>query len=81
MQGVGYRAWIRRQALDLGLTGWVRNRTDGSVEILVAGENTAVDLFVKKCRTGPPGAHVTSVDLQDATLPQDHTGFERRPTE
>ena len=44
VQGVGYREWMVRKARDLGLSGWVRNRIDGSVEALVAGDTTATVL-------------------------------------
>jgi acylphosphatase len=61
VQGVGYRAWTERQALARGLSGWVRNRRNGSVEALFAGEAEVVDAMVAACRAGPPQARVNSV--------------------
>lgn len=61
VQGVGYRAWIEHQAIASGLEGWVRNRSDGSVEALFAGSANAVADMVALCRHGPPSAHVTAV--------------------
>ena len=58
VQGVFFRAWTKEQADALGLTGWVRNCPDGSVEALVAGEPDAVDTMVERMRRGPPAAEV-----------------------
>ena len=66
VQGVGYRAWTERAALSRGLTGWVRNRRDGSVEAVFIGEEDAVAAMVGACRGGPPGAFVDAVDQRDA---------------
>ncbi|MBS0558459.1 MAG: acylphosphatase [Proteobacteria bacterium] len=68
VQGVGYRAWMKRQAERLGVSGWVRNRADGSVEALVAGDAAAVEELLRLCRRGPALAQVSSIeeDLADA---------------
>ena len=66
VQGVGYRAWTERAALSRGLTGWVRNRRDGSVEAVFIGDEDAVDAMVEACRSGPAGALVEAVDHRDA---------------
>lgn len=80
VQGVGYRRSMCAQALALGLTGWVRNRRDGSVEALVRGPENVVSSLVEWAWHGPPAAHVTSVerDAGDESLPLD--GFEQLPT-
>jgi len=52
VQGVGYRAWALQAASRLNLRGWVRNRTDGSVEALVIGEDDAVARMIEACREG-----------------------------
>jgi acylphosphatase len=80
VQGVGYRDWTIRTARRLGLTGWVRNRTDGSVEALVVGEDTAVGTMIEACRRGPPAAHVDSVDVEPLDLDVLPAGFIRLPT-
>jgi|SRR5579872_4915976 acylphosphatase len=66
VQGVGYRAFVRDQATQLGLAGWVRNRSDGSVEALVAGQAAAVERLIALLRKGPPGGRVTRIDETDA---------------
>ena len=66
VQGVGYRAWTERSALSHGLTGWVRNRRDGSVEAVFIGDQDAIAAMVQACRSGPAGAFVEAVDQRDA---------------
>ena len=66
VQKIGFRVWVERKALALGLKGWVRNRVDGSVEVLVAGPPTAVAQLVERCREGPPLAKVSSIDIENA---------------
>ena len=61
VQGVGYRAWVEYQAMLMGLEGWVRNRTDGSVEALFAGPPELVAEMVALCRRGPSSARVEAV--------------------
>jgi acylphosphatase len=63
VQGVGYRACCRRQALDLGLSGWVRNRPDGSVELEAEGPPHRLGELRLWCEKGPPGAQVSSVSI------------------
>ncbi len=66
VQGVGYRASMIDEARRLGVTGWVRNRRDGSVEAVVDGGPAAVTAIVEWARRGPPGAQVTGVAVADA---------------
>ncbi len=66
VQGVGYRYWAVGQARALGLRGWVRNRRDGSVEVVATGAANALDMFIAACRRGPRAARVVSVDIEDA---------------
>jgi acylphosphatase len=79
VQGVWYRGWTADQAEALGLDGWVRNRSDGSVEILVSGPDAAIDELVRRCHQGPSAARVERVDVAetDEVPPR---GFEQRPT-
>ncbi|MBP0446879.1 acylphosphatase [Roseomonas sp. SSH11] len=79
VQGVGYRDWLVREASAAGLTGWVRNRADGSVEALLAGEEPAVGSVLLAARHGPPLARVEKIEESFAELP-DEPGFHRRPT-
>jgi acylphosphatase len=66
VQGVGFRAWTRSQALDLGLDGWVRNDLDGAVTALISGEAEKVSLMLDRLRQGPPGAVVGKLTAEDA---------------
>jgi acylphosphatase len=75
VQGVGYRAWVEREAEARGLSGWVRNRRDGSVEALFSGEATVVDAMADACRSGPRMAMVENVTITDATADRDWRGF------
>jgi acylphosphatase len=61
VQGVFFRDSARRRAVELGVAGWVRNCSDGTVEALFQGSPAAVQAAVEWCRTGPPRAHVTAV--------------------
>lgn len=69
VQGVGFRWWTEHQATALGLDGWVRNRMDRSVEVLVAGPTYAVDRLVALCREGPDMAHVDGIHISAASDP------------
>ena len=62
VQRVGYRDWAVRTARSCGVAGWVRNLSDGRVEILATGDDAAIDAFLDECRTGPPLADVTRLE-------------------
>ena len=79
VQGVGYRDWLMQEARRNGIAGWVRNRRDGTVEALLAGEQDAVQAVLNACRRGPPAAQVTSIEESFAEPPTE-PGFARRPT-
>lgn len=66
VQGVGFRASCQREALTLGLTGWVRNRWDGVVEALFEGPDEEVGKMIVWCHRGPLRAEVTEVEVTDA---------------
>lgn len=67
VQGVGYRAWIAGEADARGLSGWARNRKDGTVEAVLSGSDGAVAALVAKCRHGPGMARVSGIDNEPAT--------------
>jgi acylphosphatase len=79
VQGVGYRAWAVRVASDLGLRGWVRNRHDGSVEMLATGAPDAVAVMIDAAHHGPPAARVGDVSVTDAE-DDGSLGFAALPT-
>jgi len=78
VQGVGFREYLRREAQRLGVTGWVRNRLDGTVEAVVHGWPEDVDKVLNWVRRGPPAARVTAVHVNEATGEFDT--FEHRPS-
>lgn len=76
VQGVWFRESMRREAERLGVTGWVRNAPDGSVEAVVQGPDAAVDMLIAWAHAGPPQARVERIVLTDA---QGHfSSFEKR---
>ena len=79
VQGVWYRAWTVETARGLGLTGWVRNRTDGSVEAVIEGEDAAVAQFMALAQGGPPAADVARIEATDVSVAP-FAAFEKRPT-
>lgn len=79
VQGVSYRYWTESVAAELSLTGWVRNRRDGSVEALLAGPADDVRQMLERCRDGPRAAHVTAVTVLEEGA-ESPSGFEILPT-
>lgn len=77
VQGVFFRDSCRREAEQRGVAGWVTNEADGSVTAYVEGDPAAVDALVLWCRTGPPRAHVTAVEVREAAA-EGLAGFEVR---
>lgn len=63
VQGVGYRAWTERVATELELTGWVRNRIDGTVEAVFQGDEARVGEMLARCEQGPRSAAVERVEV------------------
>jgi acylphosphatase len=82
VQGVGYRDALRLEAGRLGVTGWVRNRIDGSVEAVIQGRREALEGLLRWARSGPPAARGSGLQVRDApaTLRRDYTDFTRLPT-
>lgn len=70
VQGVGFRWAIRDRAIALGITGWVRNRRDGTVELHAEGTEPAVNSFARWFREGPPLARVADVALSEEPATQ-----------
>lgn len=63
VQGVGFRAWLARNASALGLSGWVRNCHTGEVEAVLCGPEEAVQTMISHCWQGPRGTRVDAVDI------------------
>lgn len=79
VQGVFYRASMRAEAERLDISGWVRNRADGSVEAVVHGTAESVEALVTWARGGPPDAQVESVEVEVSS--GSYSGFQARPSE
>lgn len=80
VQGVGFRYSMQREAMRLGVRGWVRNRRDGSVEALVQGNDASVAALVAWARRGPAGASVAELRVASAEPQPSLAGFEQLPT-
>ena len=80
VQGVGYRDWALATGRRLGISGWVRNRRDGAVEVLVVGEEAAVGAMIEACWEGPSLARVDAIDVEPVDLDVLPEGFTRLPT-
>ena len=77
VQGVFFRDSVRRHALDRGLSGWVRNRDDGTVEAVFEGDPGGVEALVAYCRSGPEHAAVEDVEVSEEE-PEGERGFQVR---
>ncbi|HUQ77206.1 MAG TPA: acylphosphatase [Burkholderiales bacterium] len=82
VQGVGYRDALRDEAQRIGVTGWVRNRADGSVEALLQGDAVSVERLIDWARRGPILAEVRSVDDEapEPRFDRPYAQFERWAT-
>lgn len=75
VQGVFFRNWAMDRARALGVRGWVRNRRDGSVELVAYGEDDSVEALTAACRTGPPAARVERIEVETAEGEGPPAGF------
>jgi len=79
VQGVMFRDWTVRAALAIGVSGWVRNRSDGRVEVYAVGEADLVERLTDRLREGSPASRVDRIEAFDAQV-QSVDGFIQRPT-
>lgn len=77
VQGVFFRESMCREAAKLGVSGWVRNRRDGSLEAMLQGEAAQVEALAAWAKRGPPAAQVESMEISEGE--GEFTGFERLP--
>jgi len=75
VQGVGFRYFVQRAGRRLALTGDVRNRADGTVEIVVEGESAALSSFIEEVRQGPPASHVDRLQVREIPLSSNYATF------
>ncbi|MDH3471193.1 MAG: acylphosphatase [Acidimicrobiia bacterium] len=76
VQGVGFRWWAKQAADELGVAGWVQNGAGGEVELMVQGQDVAVEAYLKRLADGPPMAAVDDVAVSDAEVEAELDGFE-----
>ena len=75
VQGVYYRVTVRQEARTLGITGWVKNRPDGTVEAMLEGEKEKVVKLIDWCRQGPPASQVSGVQVEWGDFRGEYQGF------
>jgi len=78
VQGVFFRAHIKEKALMLDLTGYVKNRDDGSVEAVFEGEDSDIEEMIEFCREGPRGANVEDIEIIEEEYKGEFDDFEIR---
>ena len=79
VQGVFFRDWTVGMAREVGVSGWVRNRRNGNVEVFVVGESAVVDRFIDRLREGSPASRVDRLHVEDGQIER-IDGFSRRQT-
>jgi acylphosphatase len=81
VQGIGFRYHMVNAALRLGIKGWVRNRRDGSVEAVIAGNPETIAAMIHWARSGPPAARVDQIHVEQLDTTPPLEGFSQQPTE
>ena len=80
VQGVGFRFFVQGKANMLDITGWVRNRWDGTVEVMARGEEKNLETFLSLLNKGPGGANITSIEFKWLESSDEYTDFRVRRT-
>jgi acylphosphatase len=80
VQGVGFRAFVQDQAIRMGLSGWVRNRWDGSVEVVAEGDRSTLEKLLTALYRGPRGSQVMGVNPEWQPANGEFSGFRVRMT-
>ena len=65
VQGVGFRHWLYKAAIQRKIDGWVRNKISGEVEALLIGDDVEIDILIRLCEKGPPSSKVTKIKVQN----------------
>lgn len=76
VQGVGFRHFVRSKAIELGLTGFVRNLPDGRVEAVFQGDKSSIEQIIKDCRKGPFLSEVENIDVDWVNTEEKFKSFE-----
>jgi acylphosphatase len=80
VQRVGFRAFVVDQAVQLGVNGWVRNRWNGTVEVVAEGDHSTLEQLIAALREGPSAAHVTNLNLEWQAATGEFQQFSMRST-
>ena len=75
VQGVFFRALTKQTADELGIKGWVKNMSDGTVETLAEGESRDLEIFIEWCKNGPANANVTGIDINNENATGEFDSF------
>jgi len=75
VQGVGYRYFAQMKAVQFGITGWVKNRTDGAVEMVTTGTKENLDLFIEEISRGNPFSKVDQIEINEISLAEKYQSF------
>lgn len=76
VQGIGYRAWIKREATKLGITGWVKNREDGEVEAICEGKPESIEALINLAKQGPLLSQINQVEVKWEASRGEYASFE-----
>ena len=76
VQGVGFRYWLQRLAIEKNICGWVKNKTSGNVEALIVGEEKEIQELIKLCEMGPGSAKINYVQINDYSKDYIKKGFD-----
>ena len=80
VQGVGFRNFVLTKAMEIGLTGWVRNRRQGHVEIVAEGDQLGLDALISHVKQGPASAHVSDLRIEWLEANGEYKQFQHRMT-
>ncbi len=75
VQGVGFRHFTRKNAEDLGVTGWVKNLSDGRVEAVFQGSEEQVEELIQRCKKGPVASYVQNIEIEKNSGEEDYKNF------
>lgn len=76
VQGVGFRFYTQQQANNFGIKGWVKNRADGTVEIVAQGDKTTMQKFVASVKKGSPASKVEHVEIKEVRRTKGYNSFQ-----
>jgi acylphosphatase len=78
VQGVGFRYFAQQVAAELGVTGWVKNNYDGSVEFLAQGTDEKIEAFLRNLSRGPASASVQDMQVRESSITREYASFNIR---